>query len=135
MELKVANPLTEIIEPSRANLPMAVERNRKKARHVAPKLLRYIGRIPFADDLASAYFCALDPLTPPRVKGVLLAALGYFVVPTDLIPDVILTLGFTDDASVIAMALGVVGTHIKPRHQRAARRLLGRPEPHSSVNS
>jgi uncharacterized membrane protein YkvA (DUF1232 family) len=63
------------------------------------------------------------------VKGVLLAALAYFVIPTDMVPDVIAGLGFTDDATVLATALGVVGTHIKPRHKRAARRLLHLPEP------
>ncbi|MEM6625756.1 MAG: YkvA family protein [Pseudomonadota bacterium] len=116
-------------DPDKANLPLAVEKNRRRARKVTPKLLKYAGRIPFAEDLAAAYFCALDPVTPGRVKGVLFAALGYFVMPADLLPDVIAALGFTDDATVLATALGVVGAHIKPRHKRAARRLLNLPEP------
>lgn len=117
-----------IVDEDRANLPMAIEKNQRRARKVVPKLIKYIGRIPFAEELASAYFCALDKQTPARVKGVLLAALGYFVMPTDLAPDFLIGLGFTDDAAVLAMALSIVGAHIKPHHQRAARRLLGLPE-------
>ena len=117
-----------VIDEDRANLPLAVETNRRRARKVAPKLLKYLGRIPFAEDLASAYYCALDSQTPARVKGVLLAALGYFVMPADLAPDILVGFGFTDDAAVLAMAISVVGAHIKPHHHRAARRLLGLPE-------
>ena len=123
-----SNP-EEIVAEANANLPLTIEKNKRRARFVVPKLLKYIGKIPFAEDLAAAYYCALDPMTPGRVKGVLLAALGYFVVPTDLLPDFIALLGFSDDATVLATALGVVGAHVKPRHQRAARRLLGLPEP------
>ncbi|MGB3626463.1 MAG: DUF1232 domain-containing protein, partial [Henriciella sp.] len=64
-----------------------------------------------------------------KVKAILFAALGYFVVPTDALPDIIVGLGFTDDATVLATALGIVGAHIQPKHRRAARRLLGLPEP------
>lgn len=90
-----------------------------------PKLRAAAGRIPFADDLAAAYYCALDPATPTRVRGVLLAAVAYFIVPTDAIPDFIAAFGFSDDASVAMAALGVVGGHIKPSHRARARAALG----------
>jgi len=116
-------------DPERAALPIAVERNWSHTRsRFLPKLLRVAGRIPFADDLAAAWFAATDPATPKKTKGVLLAALAYFVVPTDLMPDVIIGLGFTDDATVLATALGVVGSQIRDRHREAARRLLRLPE-------
>ncbi|GAB5457069.1 MAG: YkvA family protein [Henriciella sp.] len=106
-------------------VPMATERqSRRTRRRLLPKLLAVAGRIPFADDLAAAYYCALDADTPRKVKFVLFAALGYFVLPVDTIPDVIAGLGFTDDATVLATALGVVGMHIKDHHREAARRLL-----------
>lgn len=109
-------------------LPIPTDRQRKRTkRKLIPKLLRVAGRIPFADDLASAYYCALDPQTPTKVKLVLFAALGYFVLPVDAIPDVLTGLGFTDDATVLATALGLVGAHIREPHRIAARRLLGLP--------
>lgn len=91
-----------------------------------PKVRKIAGQIPFMDDLTAAYFCALDPKTPTKVRGVLMAALAYFVVPTDLIPDVLLGVGFTDDATVLATAIGIVSGHIKPSHREAAARLLMR---------
>ena len=110
-------------------LPIPTERQQRRTkRKLLPKLLRVAGRIPFADDLASAYYCALDPQTPVKVKMVLFAALGYFVLPVDAIPDVLTGLGFTDDATVLATALGIVGAHIQEPHRIAARRLLGLPE-------
>lgn len=121
---------TEIIIENGDNiptqLPIATERQRKRTRRkLIPKLLRVAGRIPFADDLAAAYYCALDPDTPLKVKMVLFTALGYFVLPVDAIPDVLTGLGFTDDATVLATALGIVGAHIREPHRLAAQRLLG----------
>ncbi len=50
------------------------------------KLARVAARIPFAEDLVAAWFCAVDPATPPRVRAILFGALAYFVLPTDVIP-------------------------------------------------
>ena len=88
------------------------------------KLRRSVGRVPFLEDAVSAYFCAFDPATPRPVKAMLLAALAYFVVPSDLIPDFIAGLGFTDDATVLFATLRLVAGNITPRHRRLARRRL-----------
>ena len=40
------------------------------------RLKRVAKRIPFAEDLLAAWFCARDPATPRRVRLTLLAALG-----------------------------------------------------------
>lgn len=92
------------------------------------KLRKLAGQIPFAEDLAAAYFCAADPLTPARVKGVLLAALAYFVIPFDAVPDFFAGLGFTDDAAVLAAAIRAVALHLKPHHYARARKSLGLPQ-------
>ena len=86
---------------------------RKPARHV-----------PFMEDVVAAYYCALDKETPLRVKGILFAALGYFILPADAIPDVIFGLGFTDDIAVLTAALAAVRAHIKPAHLAAAKEAL-----------
>lgn len=126
-------------DPDKAALPMVIERNTRRTRtRLVPKMLKVAGRIPFADDLAASYYCAIDPLTPMKAKGVLFAALAYFVLPTDMVPDIIVGLGFTDDATVLATALGIVGAQIREPHRRAARRLLGLPkqrEHHSGEGS
>ncbi len=80
--------------------------------------------VPFMDDVVAAYFCAIDPKTPMRPKGVLLAALAYFVLPFDVIPDVLLGFGFTDDIAVLTAAIASIRQHIKPAHRQAAARAL-----------
>ncbi len=97
-----------------------------RLREFWPKFWTVLGRVPFAEDLAAAWYCWTDPVTPGRVKAVLAGALVYFVTPMDMIPDFVAGIGFTDDAAVLAMAIGVAGAHIKRRHRQAARVLLRR---------
>jgi uncharacterized membrane protein YkvA (DUF1232 family) len=88
------------------------------------RLKRVARRIPFAEDLLAAWICARDPATPRRVRLTLLAALGYFVLPLDALPDVMPLLGFTDDAAVIAAALAAVAGSITPEHRDKAKEAL-----------
>jgi uncharacterized membrane protein YkvA (DUF1232 family) len=89
-----------------------------------PKFLRVARRLPFADELLAAYYAAADSETPSRVRLTLFGALAYFVVPTDLVPDFLLGLGFTDDAAVLFAALKTLSGHILPRHRERARTRL-----------
>jgi uncharacterized membrane protein YkvA (DUF1232 family) len=91
----------------------------KKARRVA-------ARLPFAEDLLAAYYCAFDRETPLPVKAALIGALAYFVLPFDFVPDMMPILGFADDAAVLATALRMVAGHMRPEHHTAARRALDR---------
>jgi len=90
------------------------------------KAKRVAVRLPFAEDLLSAYYCAFDRTTPIQVKAALLGALAYFVLPVDLIPDILPVLGYADDAAVLATALRLVASHIRPEHREAARQALAR---------
>lgn len=113
------------LDPARESNAVALAANEERVRRgFWKKLARAAGAIPFAEDAAAAYFCAADPDTPLRVRAALLAALAYFIVPTDMIPDFLAGLGYADDASVLAMALALVSSHMKPEHRDAARRAL-----------
>lgn len=94
---------------------------REKFWRTARKASRHV---PFMDEVVAAYYCALDSKTPLRAKGILIAALAYFVMPADAIPDVILGLGFTDDIAVLTGAIAAVRAHITPAHRRAAKEAL-----------
>jgi uncharacterized membrane protein YkvA (DUF1232 family) len=93
------------------------------------KLLKLAGRVPFVEDLAAAYFCFVDPTTPGRVRGIVLVALAWFVLPASVLPEFIVVLGFTDDVAVVAIAARMVRRHVKERHYRRARDVLGIPDP------
>jgi uncharacterized membrane protein YkvA (DUF1232 family) len=90
------------------------------------KLRRFAARLPFVEDLLAAYYCALDRDTPLQVKAALFGALAYFVLPVDAVPDVLPMLGFADDAAVLATALRLVASHMRPEHREAARRAIAR---------
>jgi len=94
------------------------------------KMLRTAGRVPFAEDLAAAYFCVIDPKTPSRVRGVLLVALAWFVIPASVMPEFLIVVGLTDDAAVLALTIGMVRKHIKDHHYVRARAALGIAEPY-----
>ena len=90
------------------------------------RLKRVAASIPFAEELLAAYYCAFDKDTPLRVKATLLAAIAYFILPIDAIPDVLPVIGFTDDAAVLATAINLVASHIRPAHREAARDALAK---------
>jgi len=85
--------------------------------------------IPFSEDVAAAYFCAFDSATPIRVRAMLLAALAYFVLPFDAVPDFLVGIGFADDATVLMTALTLLRAHLKPVHYEAAKRALAGETP------
>jgi uncharacterized membrane protein YkvA (DUF1232 family) len=91
----------------------------RKAKSVA-------SRIPFAEDLVAAYYCAFDRDTPRHVQATLLGALAYFILPFDVVPDMLLGLGFTDDMAVLAGVVRLMAAYIKPEHREAARAALDR---------
>jgi len=114
-----------VVSPSRALVPYAVKLNGLIVkRGFWPKIRRLALHLPFAEDALAMFFCAIDKETPATTKGILLAALAYFVLPTDAIPDLLPGLGFTDDAAVLTAAFAAASRHIQPRHKEQARAAL-----------
>jgi uncharacterized membrane protein YkvA (DUF1232 family) len=113
---------TRPLDRSRA-LTVAIMRvnEQRVARGFWPKMRKVAAHVPFAADALAVWFCARDDETPLAAKGMMFAALAYFVMPFDAVPDVIAGLGYTDDAAVFAAMLAVVGRHLKPKHKDAAR--------------
>ncbi len=121
MEDMEDNNFTSVTNIEQYQLPVVFEKNQKT---VQKGFWRKFGRvaslIPFAPELLSAYYCSIDPETPVRVRAILLAALAYFILPADLIPDFIIGLGFSDDATVLTAAIGIVAGHISEAHKSRA---------------
>ena len=66
------------------------------------------------------YYVLVDDETPASQKGIILGALGYFIFPIDLIPDLVPLVGFTDDIAAITAALKVIWSSVKPTHLEQA---------------
>ena len=115
------------LDPSRALVPSVVRLNEQTvAQGFWPKIRRLASKAPFASQALSVWYCAQDDKTPIAAKGMMLAALAYFVLPVDAIPDFIAGLGYTDDAAVFAAMMALVGRNLKPRHRAAAKRSIDR---------
>jgi uncharacterized membrane protein YkvA (DUF1232 family) len=111
----------------RAVMPATIARNEQIVRRSFwQKVARTFAYLPFATNLAAAWYCAFDAQTPLKVKGILLAALAYFVMPFDIIPDMILGLGFTDDMTVLITAVSLIQRHMKPEHYDKAGETIAR---------
>ncbi len=59
-----------------------------------------------------------------RTRGILLAALGYFVLPLDFVPDMLAMIGFSDDIAVLTAAFAAISGQIKERHYQKADEVL-----------
>lgn len=111
-----------------ALVPVAPEETRRREERVRARFWQTFRRaaayLPFAEDVVAIYYCALDPRTPARARATLIAALAYFVLPFDIIPDFVIGLGFTDDIAVLTAAFAAMRRHVKVRHRKAAREAL-----------
>jgi uncharacterized membrane protein YkvA (DUF1232 family) len=117
----------DVLDPKKALVPAVVRVNEQRVtRGFWPKMRRVASKVPFAADALSLWWCARDPATPTAAKGMMFAALAYFVLPTDAIPDVLPAIGFTDDAAVIAALIAIVGKNLKPRHKDSAKDFLAK---------
>jgi uncharacterized membrane protein YkvA (DUF1232 family) len=66
------------------------------------------------------FYCMRDKDTPAWAKGIIMGALGYLVLPVDLIPDAIPAVGFTDDWAALVSALAAVSFYVKDEHKQQA---------------
>jgi uncharacterized membrane protein YkvA (DUF1232 family) len=93
------------------------------------KARKTLGRVPFSEEAVAAFYCATDSATPLAIRATLLGALAYFILPFDVVPDLILGLGYADDAAVIFAAVKAAQAHITTEHRRLARQWLLKEQP------
>jgi uncharacterized membrane protein YkvA (DUF1232 family) len=60
------------------------------------------------------YYVLHDENTPMQHKMIIIGALGYFILPFDLIPDFIPVAGFTDDVGALVACLKTVSDNVTP---------------------
>ena len=72
------------------------------------------------------YQMIVSNIVPIADKAIIIAALGYFISPLDIIPDIIIGTGFIDDVSVMLIALRQVVKNITPEIKQQAKERLGK---------
>ena len=70
------------------------------------------------------YYMMISDQVSIKNKGLICGALGYFILPTDLIPDFILALGFTDDLAVIMLVYKAIKSSITLQIEERAKQRL-----------
>ena len=61
------------------------------------------------------FYTLTDTTIPLRHKRIIIGVLGYFILPIDLIPDIIPGTGFVDDLLAILYAVKVISDSITPQ--------------------
>lgn len=67
------------------------------------------------------FYALKSDKTPTWAKSIIVGALGYFILPIDLVPDLVPVAGFTDDLGVLLAAVGSVALHITPEVKAQAK--------------
>ncbi len=70
------------------------------------------------------YYTLIDPATPKKYKMVIGGALGYLILPLDIIPDAIPFAGLADDWAALVAAVAFVATAITPEIKAKAKQKL-----------
>jgi uncharacterized membrane protein YkvA (DUF1232 family) len=78
-------------------------------------------RISFAKDILALYSYMKDPSVKWYRKAIVVAALIYFIVPIDTIPDITPLFGYLDDLGVIAALLKYLGSELIPYYPEGYR--------------
>lgn len=75
------------------------------------------------------YYVMKSPDVPLSIKGTIAGALGYLILPLDLIPDFIPVAGYTDDAAalitILKMCTSYITPEIKAQAEAKLKELLG----------
>ena len=69
-------------------------------------------RISFAKDILALYKYMRDPFVKWYRKSIVVAALIYFIIPIDTIPDLTPLFGYLDDLGVITALLKYLGSEL-----------------------
>lgn len=70
------------------------------------------------------YYTLMDPATPYKYKAVIAGALGYLILPTDMVPDFLPAMGMADDWGALLAAVMYVLTAITPEIKEKAKQQL-----------
>ena len=70
------------------------------------------------------FYTLIDPATPARYKAVIAGALGYLILPLDILPDFLPFAGLADDWAALIAAVSYVFTSISPENKAKAREKL-----------
>ncbi|MCF6341821.1 MAG: DUF1232 domain-containing protein [Bacteroidales bacterium] len=67
------------------------------------------------------YFLMADKTIPVKVRLAFAAALGYFILPADLVTDFLPVIGYTDDIALLTFSINNARAYISPEIKEKAK--------------
>ncbi|WP_239616285.1 YkvA family protein [Cohnella mopanensis] len=67
------------------------------------------------------YYAVQSPKTPLKARVQIYGALGYLILPIDLVPDFLPVVGYVDDLGALGLALGAVAQSIDQEVKQKAK--------------
>jgi uncharacterized membrane protein YkvA (DUF1232 family) len=105
-------------EFDRLDIPQSEEEFSERERFVREKmddkLENLRGGIRMMKHILALFRYMADERIPWYRRSVVVAALAYFIMPFDAIPDMLPLIGYLDDFGVIAAVLAFLGREIRP---------------------
>ena len=118
----------DVIEPEFVNLGYAKDYSEEGFWDKIAKVVKSAG-LELIYKAVQLYHATQSPACPAGVKAAIYAALGYFILPIDVVPDFIPGVGFADDLAALTAALVMAGAYIdlgvKTKARNTIRRLFG----------
>ena len=72
------------------------------------------------------FYTLKSPDVSIKTKALICGALGYLILPIDLIPDMLAPIGYSDDIAIIIYVVGLVKSEITPEIENKAKEKLSR---------
>lgn len=70
------------------------------------------------------YYVLMDDATPTKYKAMIMGALGYFILPVDVLPDFVPMVGYSDDLAALSGVLYAVIKSVSPQIKAQAKAKL-----------
>ncbi|MDR1729298.1 MAG: DUF1232 domain-containing protein [Prevotellaceae bacterium] len=70
------------------------------------------------------FYVLVDGNVSIKDRAIIIGALGYFIFPVDLMPDLMLALGYTDDLAMVLFSIGKIRKSITPEIELKAKSKL-----------
>lgn len=70
------------------------------------------------------FYTIENPKLPAKLRATIIGSLGYFILPIDIIPDIIPIVGYTDDLGVLMAAIAMVAFYIDEESKMKAKAKL-----------
>lgn len=70
------------------------------------------------------YYALQNPEMPAKTRAMIMGALGYFILPVDLIPDITPVVGYGDDGAVLMAAVLAAAVYIDEDVRNKAKKKL-----------